>query len=355
MRIFSFLTPIELVRCASVCRTWLLIADRLLTQDRLDLSGLSESLTDKYLTKIIRKSYIHLRQINLKHCTRLGPLGFHALAACVNLQDVNLSQCDEIRDESIQLLFSGCQLLLYLNLSYTSITDTAIRYFTEKPTMLRFLSLAYCLNLTQECVPYFEQSCGLRNLIYLDLSGCVKLGSTGFASIFQSLTKVRYWILNNLPCISDDELEILGSCCPVIETLELINSGTPIPAQGQPVYQPVIKTGKSVSAHAVNCKRGENLNEVSEQNCVKLKSTMPSTRKLTDKGLFNVTRKGIRRLLISDLQDFSGKCFDTSLTEPSQQGPGQMNSQHLPNEVISNTATMEYLTQLNLLNCSQVS
>ncbi|KAF7259646.1 hypothetical protein EG68_03110, partial [Paragonimus skrjabini miyazakii] len=354
--IFSFLTPIELARCASVCRTWLLIADRLLTQERLDLSELSESLTDRCLMKIIRKSYIHLRQINLNHCARLGPLGFHALAACVNLQDVNLSQCDELRDESVQLLLSGCQLLLYLNLSYTPITDTAIRYLTEKPTMLRFLSLAYCLNLTHECMPFVKQSCGLGNLIYLDLSGCVKLGSNGLAGIFQSLTKVRYWMLNGLPCISDDELEILGSCCPVIETLELINSGIPIPAHNQPVvYSLILKTGKSVSAHAVNCKSGEDLAEVTDRNCAKLKPTVQSFKRITDKGLSSVTRKGLRRLLVSDLQDFYGNCFDISSTPPSQQGPAQTNNQHLPNEMISDASNTEHLTQLSLLNCSGVS
>ncbi|KAF6776474.1 hypothetical protein AHF37_04096 [Paragonimus kellicotti] len=184
----------------------------------------------------------------------------------------------------------------------------------------------------------------------------ILLGPNGFAGIFQSLTTVRYWMLNGLPCISDDELEVLGSCCPVIETLELINSGIPIPAHNQPtVYPSIIKTGKSVSAHAVNCKRGDKLDEVTDRNCAKLKSTMQSFKRITDRCLSNVTRKGLRRLLVSDLQEFDGKCFDISSTQPSQQVPVQMNSEHLRSEMISNAATTEHLTQLSLLNCSRVS
>ena len=46
---------------------------------------------------------------------------------CRNLQDLNLSECEGVNDDVMKDIAEGCQILLYLNISHTNITDATLR------------------------------------------------------------------------------------------------------------------------------------------------------------------------------------------------------------------------------------
>ena len=50
---------------------------------------------------------------------------------CRNLQDINMSECVGITDDVVRDIASGCASLLYVNVSYTEISDASLRYLSR--------------------------------------------------------------------------------------------------------------------------------------------------------------------------------------------------------------------------------
>ncbi|MGH0149437.1 UNVERIFIED_CONTAM: hypothetical protein FKN15_033425 [Acipenser sinensis] len=96
------------------------------------------------------------------------------IGECRNLQDLNLSECASINDEIMRLILEGCPALLYLNLSYTNVTNGTLRMLSRCCLNLQYLSLAYCRKFTDKGLQYLATGKGCHKLIYLDLSGCTQ-------------------------------------------------------------------------------------------------------------------------------------------------------------------------------------
>ncbi|CAH8452281.1 unnamed protein product [Schistosoma turkestanicum] len=127
-KIFGYLPPRDLARAACVSHYWQSIASEMDKKNYLNLSCFGRSLTDELLFKLTRRRRIYLRHINLRdnHLPTLN--SFRCLTSCANLQDINLSKCTGITDDAIRIITTECSLLLYLNLSYTQITDDSVRH-----------------------------------------------------------------------------------------------------------------------------------------------------------------------------------------------------------------------------------
>jgi len=118
------------------------------------------------------------------------------ISSCKNLQDLNLSECSTVDDESIKMITNGCHILLYLNLSHTAVTDQSFRSLARHCHFLQFLSVAYSRNFTDRAFVYLSNGRGCRKLTHLDISGCSQLTPVGFDAIadaFRDLeVKIRY-------------------------------------------------------------------------------------------------------------------------------------------------------------------
>jgi len=107
------------------------------------------------------------------------------------LQDLNLSECSAVNDESIKIITSGCHILLYLNLSHTEVTDQAFRSLGRHCHFLQFLSVAYSKQFTDRAFVYLTNGRGCRKLAHLDISGCTQLTPVGFDAMADAFRELE--------------------------------------------------------------------------------------------------------------------------------------------------------------------
>ncbi|CAH8480362.1 unnamed protein product [Heterobilharzia americana] len=363
-KIFEYLTPIDLARAACVSRYWMSAVSELDKKNRLDLSCFSGSrLTDEILVKLTRKRRAYLRHINLR-CTHLPTINsFRALVSCANLQDINLTKCIGITNDAIRLISTECCLLLYLNLSYTQITDDAIRHLANTK-MLQYLSLAYCTHLTEVCSAYFSQLECFKSLKYLDLSGCAQVTSLGLQTIIKSLKHVEHWILNDILWISDSDVLVLGSNCPVIQTVEMVINQSITLTDSKPIpklYSHPEKSAPVGSTLQVKQKKCRPITCVElstkQSDEAKTNSFMYTGNLITDQGLQSICGKHLKRFLVSNLngchgsgmvvimpKDISSRRYSGSKTHRTS----SRSSTLLVNEGVN-------LRELSFINCPKMS
>ncbi|VDP51681.1 unnamed protein product [Schistosoma curassoni] len=254
-----------------------------------------------------------MRHINLRNSSLCTLNSFRCLTSCANLQDINLSKCTGITDDAVRIITVECSLLLYLNLSYTQITDDSVRHIAINTKMLQYLSLAYCTRLKQLCSTYFNQLESFKSLIYLDLSGCIYIESAGLQTIIKSVTQVEHWILNDLPWISDTDLNVLGSNCSVIHTLEMVNNQNVIISGLNYLSKTCLFHEKSTPVDgAVQIKNKQNrpitsiglIHKHADSTLNNSNSTISCL--ITDCGLQSVCGKNLNRLLVSNMSSIDG-------------------------------------------------
>ncbi|KER20039.1 hypothetical protein T265_11321 [Opisthorchis viverrini] len=377
-QIFEYLNPFDVGHAAQVSHNWMSIAERSYSNHRLDLSSLRTRIQDKILAKILKKRRVYLRYINLSRCDLLTQAGFRFLGTCVHLQDVNLSCCKQLTDEAVMHLMWECRDIVKLDLSRTPITDSAVRYIATAPNVLEHLILANCVKLSSACRVYLKETAGFRTLIYLDLSGCIQLESDALMEIFSSLPNVRHWILNNLLQLSNETLkitnsdlliwvfrlaksrgfpsllnfavaQILGSHCPIIETISLENSGSGVnPVHQEPSENNVEKqdtTGDEVSTIVMKT-------HVKKRTSKQLN---PSKHPVDDEGLSWVVKRGIRKLFVSGLPGCRGHCFKQLAAETHNRKPSWSKPITNAISVNRNDQPMELIRQLYMTNCSNLT
>ncbi|CAH8454436.1 unnamed protein product [Schistosoma intercalatum] len=311
--IFGYLTPIDLARAACVSHYWWSVVSEMDKKNTLDLSCFGKRLTEELLFRLTRRRRMYLRHINLRNSSLCTLNSFRCLTSCANLQDINLSKCTGITDDAVRIITVECSLLLYLNLSYTQITDDSVRHIAINTKMLQYLSLAYCTRLKQRCSTYFNQLESFKSLIYLDLSGCIYIESAGLQTIIKSVTQVEHWILNDLPWISDTDLNVLGSNCSVIHTLEMVNNQNVIISGLNYLSKTCLFHEKSTPVDgAVQIKNKQNrpitsiglIHKHADSTLNNSNSTISCL--ITDCGLQSVCGKNLNRLLVSNMSSIDG-------------------------------------------------
>ncbi|CAH8452297.1 unnamed protein product [Schistosoma turkestanicum] len=179
--------------------------------------------------------------------------------------------------------------------------------------MLQYLSLAYCTRLTQLCSTFFNQLESFKSLIYLDLSGCVYIESAGLQIIIKSVTQVEHWILNDIPWISDKDLNVLGSNCSIIQTLEMVNNQNVIISNINnhsriDIFHKNITSIDGVAEKKIQQNRPITCTGLipkhSDSSLIYPYSNVGDL--ITDYGLQSISGKNLKRLLISNINSFDG-------------------------------------------------
>ncbi|XP_006775010.1 PREDICTED: F-box/LRR-repeat protein 13 [Myotis davidii] len=150
--------------------------------------------------------------------------GDYFVGLCKNLQELNVSDCSTLTDESMKHISECCPGILYLNLSYTAITNRTMRLLPRHFHNLQNLSLAYCRKFTDKGLRYLNLGHGCHKLIYLDLSGCTQISVQGFRNIANSCTGIMHLIINDMPTLTDNCLKALVEHCLRITSVVFIGS-----------------------------------------------------------------------------------------------------------------------------------
>ncbi|XP_067934698.1 F-box and leucine-rich repeat protein 13-like isoform X2 [Watersipora subatra] len=202
--IFRHLNLVDLSRCACVCRAWKEITEVPNLWRRINFSEVRNSVTDKIACKLLMKSRSYVTFLNLRRVDSVGWDTFKVVSECRNLQDLNVSECIAFNDDLMKLISEGCRSLLYLNISYTNVTDGACRLIAKGLTNLSFLSLSYCHKVTNRGLEYLGSGKGAKRFVYIDLSGCHQLTALGIKSLTVGCTGLKHLIFNDFPTLDDN-------------------------------------------------------------------------------------------------------------------------------------------------------
>ncbi|XP_046839843.1 dynein regulatory complex subunit 6-like isoform X2 [Xenia sp. Carnegie-2017] len=224
LRIFVNVDIQDLGRCASVSRSWKLIIQSSLLWSKIDFTKMKNRLTNKVVARLVHRYRSVLGHLNLRGCFNLTVKSLMIISVSKNLQDLNVSECEGIDDEVIKSIAAGCSSLLYLNLSRCNISDAALRSLARNCVNLQYLNVSFCRGFTDKGLGYVSHGKGARKLSYLDLSGCEQVTEFGFMSLSLGCLSLSTLVLNNLPELRDDDLQMLCEKCNSVKMISMLNS-----------------------------------------------------------------------------------------------------------------------------------
>ncbi|XP_018937712.2 dynein regulatory complex subunit 6 [Cyprinus carpio] len=224
LKVFQSLGVRELLKCAQVCRSWRAIAQVSSLWTEIDFSSEAGWITDQTVERILRVHRIYVISVNLCGCTLVQESSFRRISQCRNLQELDLSECSHLNDENMKLILEGCRSLLHLNLAFTHITNATIRVLSRRCLMLRSLSLAYCTSFSDKGLQYLSTGKGCHRLTYLDLSGCSQISVDGFTYVAEACSTLQQIVLDNLPTLTDNCVQVLVSKCRMLTAISLLDS-----------------------------------------------------------------------------------------------------------------------------------
>ncbi|XP_008587447.1 PREDICTED: F-box/LRR-repeat protein 13 [Galeopterus variegatus] len=186
LQVFFYLTLRDVIVCSQVSHAWMSMTQISLLWNAIDFSTAKNVLTDKYVVSTLQRWRLNVLSLNFHGCL-LRPKTLRSVSHCKNLQELNVSDCPTLTDESMKHISEGCPGVLYLNLSNTAITNRTMRLLPRHFHNLQNLSLAYCRRFTDKGLQYLNLGNGCHKLIYLDLSGCTQV----CLSVFSLLQRTR--------------------------------------------------------------------------------------------------------------------------------------------------------------------
>ncbi|XP_054420324.1 F-box and leucine-rich repeat protein 13 [Pteronotus mesoamericanus] len=218
LQIFFYLSLRDMVICGQVCHSWMSMTQISSLWNGIDFSTVKNMITDKYIVSTLERWRLNVLCLNFRGCLlRLKTL--RSVSLCKNLQELNVSDCPTLTDESMRYISEGCPGVLYLNLSNTTITNRTMRLLPRHFPNLQNLSLAYCRKFTDKGLRYLNLGNGCHKLIYLDLSGCTQISVQGFRDIANSCTGIMHLTINDMPTLTDSCVKALVEKCPHITSV----------------------------------------------------------------------------------------------------------------------------------------
>uniref|UniRef100_A0A8D0NK73 F-box/LRR-repeat protein 15-like leucin rich repeat domain-containing protein n=1 Tax=Sus scrofa TaxID=9823 RepID=A0A8D0NK73_PIG len=190
---------------------------------QIDFSTVKNIITDKYVVSTLQRWRLNVLRLNFCGCV-LRMKTLRSVSLCRNLQELNVSDCPTLTDESMRFISESCPGVLYLNLSNTAITNRTMRLLPRYFHNLQNLSLAYCRKFTDKGLQYLNLGNGCHKLIYLDLSGCTQISVQGFRNIANSCSGIMHLTINDMPTLTDNCVKALVEKCHRITSVVFIGA-----------------------------------------------------------------------------------------------------------------------------------
>ncbi len=142
---------------------------------------------DKDLLKLAIEKCPNLICLNISSMTTLSNLCARQIGALTNLKDLNLSYMGQITDTTIGKIFSHCQVLESINLTFCVLITG--RSFHKAPDSLRNLMIDQCENVEdQYLLALFDKNKSFQNL---SMKGCAQVSAETLVYIINNLSHLE--------------------------------------------------------------------------------------------------------------------------------------------------------------------
>ena len=149
----------------------------------------------------------HLRELRLAHCIEINDSAFLNLPPHItfdSLRILDLTACENVRDESVERIVSAAPRLRNLVLAKCRfITDRAVHAICKLGKNLHYVHLGHCSNITDQAVIQLIKSC--NRIRYIDLACCNRLTDTSVQQL-ATLPKLRRIGLVKCQAITNDRI-----------------------------------------------------------------------------------------------------------------------------------------------------
>ncbi|KAM6146287.1 LOW QUALITY PROTEIN: F-box and leucine-rich repeat protein 13 [Phoenicopterus ruber ruber] len=354
LQIFHYVSLVDLARCAQVSQTWMLLTQNSSLWSDINFSSVKHKVQDQIVVNILQKWRPYVLRLNLRGCYSLHWPSFKSISECKNLQDLNLSECQGLNDESMRLISEGCRALLYLNLSYTGITNGTLRLLPSFPN-LQYLSLAHCRKFTDKGLLYLGSGKGCHKLIYLDLSGCIQISVDGFRNIANGCSRIQHLLINKMPTLTDRCIQALVEKCQQIMCVFLDS-----PHLSDTTFKALAECKLSKSALKGITKLPDLSFKLMSKCCPYIRHIhMADCQKITDAGLKMISLKHILGLNVADctrISDGGVRPFVQGSSGAKLRELNLTNCIHVTDASVTEIAQRCHeLTYLNLRYCENVT
>ncbi|CAH1103349.1 unnamed protein product [Psylliodes chrysocephalus] len=204
VKVFSFLTSVDLSICAQVCRRFDILAWtpslwRVITIEDDNISG------DKAIRCVLRQL-----------------CGQGKTGACPNVERIHITNGAKLSEKSLILLARRCPELTHLQLQgCTNLTNSVIFEIATRCTSLQHLDITGCTKISCISINNGLQSTRRLQLQYLDLSDCVALQDSGLLVIVRNSPLLAYLYLRRCVQITDAGLKYVPSFCSGLRELSV--------------------------------------------------------------------------------------------------------------------------------------
>ena len=210
VEIFRYLTPKEIVRCASVSKMWNEMCYDGQLWSKVDTADYYQKIPSDVLVNLITCGGPFVRDLNLRGCLQLTNKwtsdGERISDLCRNIVNFSLEGC-EIDKASMHYFLLRNPRLEYINISGLShVTNAAMRIIAQSCPLLETLNVSWCRQVTSKGLSKVVQSC--KRLKDLRISELKVLQDQSFAlDLFQQNTLER--LVMSRTNLNDQCLQIL--------------------------------------------------------------------------------------------------------------------------------------------------
>ncbi|XP_072402785.1 uncharacterized protein [Diabrotica undecimpunctata] len=202
-------------------KSLLLLARRCPELTHLQLQGCS-NLTNSVVFEIATKCN-NLQHLDITGCSKISCINVNnglEPPRKLQLQYLDLSDCIAVQDSGLLIIVRNAPQLAYLYLRRcVQITDAGLKYIPSFCSGLRELSVSDCSNITD--FGLYELAKLGATLRYLSVAKCDQVSDAGLKVIAKKCYKLRYLNARGCEAVSDDAINVLARSCMRLRALDI--------------------------------------------------------------------------------------------------------------------------------------
>ncbi|CAH0562173.1 unnamed protein product [Brassicogethes aeneus] len=204
VRIFSFLSSVDLSICAQVCRRFEILAWTPILWRIIRLEG-DKICGDKAVRGVLRQL-----------------CGQGRTGACPSVERVHVTDGAKLSDKSLLLLSRRCPELTHLQLhGCLTVTNNALFEIATRCANLQHLDVSGCIKISCISINSGPEPPRRLQLQYLDLTDCIALQDSGLEVIVHNCPQLAYFYLRRCMQITDAGLKFVPSFCHGLRELSV--------------------------------------------------------------------------------------------------------------------------------------
>nr|XP_045720997.1 dynein regulatory complex subunit 6 [Mirounga angustirostris] len=140
---------------------------------------------------------------------------------CRNLQELNVSDCPTLTDESMRYISEGCPGILYLNLSNTTITNRTMRILPRYLVVPDRVGNLKDADMDKKCGQGLMILSRHKKLKELSLSECYKITDVGIQAFCKGSLILEHLDVSYCPQLTDEIIKALAIYCIHLTSLSI--------------------------------------------------------------------------------------------------------------------------------------